>query len=664
VQGWRRVGALQVALATGALVIALALGFLFTANAVRLTFTPAADRVLVSGGLAIPVGDVWLLRPGTYQVEATAAGHLPLEVTVSVDSSSNQVHGFEFQRLPGRVSFESLPTGAEVAIDGQILGTTPLAMLALPAGHLRVEFEMPRYQPLTMEVDVAGMDIAQTVTGELVPDWAEVALSSTPAGAEILVDDEPTGLSTPAIVQILAGEREIQLRAPGHKSHRQRLLVTAREAVEVPDVQLERADGLLRVRTTPAGAGITLNGQYQGESPLEIAVQSGVSYRVQAFSAGYGSASGTVRLSAGDERAISLNLERLSGTLVVRSEPEQAELFVNGRSLGAANQTIDLPTGRHNVEIRAPGYAGYSAEVTPREGITQELRVRLLSIEEARMAALQPQISTRAGQQLVLLRPQPFTMGSSRREPGRRANETLREVNLTRMFYLARKEVTNAEFRRFAQGHDSGAFQDHSLNGDPQPVVNISWEEAALYCNWLSAQEDLPLFYRTEFGKVTGINPAATGYRLPTEAEWEWAARQGSASGAAEARFPWGSSLPPPDRHGNYADRAAAHLVGRVIFGYNDNHIVSAPVGTFGASAIGIHDLAGNVAEWVNDFHEIPAADPVSDPLGPETGEFRVIRGSSWMHGTITELRLSFRDYGNGGRQDVGFRIARFAEAP
>ena len=98
------------------------------------------------------------------------------------------------------------------------------------------------------------------------------------------------------------------------------------------------------------------------------------------------------------------------------------------------------------------------------------------------------------------------------------------------------------------------------------------------------------------------------------------------------------------------------------MFGYNDNHIVSAETGTFAPNAIGIYDLSGNVAEWVNDFYEIPGAEPTKDPLGPDTGEYRVIRGSSWMHGTISDLRLSFRDYGVDGREDVGFRIARFAE--
>ncbi|MYE23230.1 MAG: formylglycine-generating enzyme family protein, partial [Gammaproteobacteria bacterium] len=149
------------------------------------------------------------------------------------------------------------------------------------------------------------------------------------------------------------------------------------------------------------------------------------------------------------------------------------------------------------------------------------------------------------------------------------------------------------------------------------------------------------------------------GYPRPTEAEWAWSAR---STEAAPLRFPWGDQLPPPDRHGNYADRAASNVVGRIIFGYNDNYIVAAPVGSFLANPKGIYDLGGNVAEWTHDFYEIPEQMEAVDPLGAEEGDYHVIRGSSWMHGTITDLRLSFRDYGSDGRQDVGFRIARFAE--
>jgi formylglycine-generating enzyme required for sulfatase activity len=660
----RRLSLIKALAAAVAAVVAMVFWFLFTANSVTLEFVPADAVADIGGGPSLAVGDVWLLRRGTFTLRATAAGHSPLETTLEVTDAPNQVHRFELERLPGLVTFETDPPGADVVVDGQIIGKTPLSGVPIPAGELAVEFDRPRYEPLTVTAEIEGMERPQTVSGKLLPDWAEVTVTSAPPGAEILVDDDPTGLITPAVVEVPAGEHELQVRTEGHKTHRQRLLIVAREPVTLPEIQLERADGVLRIQTSPPGAGITLNGQYQGESPIEIAVQSGVNYRVQAFSAGHDAAVSNVRLAPGDTRTLNLTLQRLTGTLVVKAEPEVAELFVNGRSAGPANQTVKLPTGRQTIEVRAAGYAGYSTVVNPREGVTQELRVRLLTLEDARMAALQPQITSRGGQTLVLLQPDAFTMGSSRRQPGRRANETLREVAMTRMFYLGTREVTNGQFRQYIRDHDSGAFQEHTLNDDDQPVVNVTWEQAALYCNWLSAQEKLQPFYRTERGKVVGIDPAATGYRLPTEAEWEWAARQVGDVEVDELRFPWGNNLPPPDRHGNYADRSVAHLVGRIIFGFNDNHIVSAPVGSFKASPIGIHDLSGNVAEWVNDFHEIPTSDPVSDPLGPATGQYHVIRGSSWMHGTITELRLSFRDYGSEGRQDLGFRIARFAEAP
>jgi len=652
---------LQIGLLVGLVVVTGFLWFLFTAKSLRLEFDPAGAQASLSGGMTLKLGDIWLARAGTYEVQASAPGYYPFTGTVEIGERRNQTHGFTLAKLPGRVSFDSVPAGATVLLGDQALGVTPTGPIDVPAGPASFAFVMDRYQPLQIEAEIEGMERPQGVSGELLPNWADVTVTSTPEGAEVFIDDRSTGQMTPAVIEVPAGEHEIRLKAPGHRSHRQRILVAAQERRELPTVTLSRADSLLTVRTSPPGAGVTLNGRFQGETPLELAVRSGVSHRVQVFRAGYQSAEQTVQLAPGAERALSLNLERLTGTLVVQAQPAQAELFVNGRSMGSANQTLTLPVENHQVEVRMPGYAGYTTQIMPRDGIVQELKVRLLTVEEARLAALKPVVTTPAGQELVLLQPSAFTMGSSRREPGRRANETLREVNLTRMFYLGRHEVTNEQFRRFISDHDSGSFQDHSLGNPKQPVVNVSWHQAAAYCNWLSRQEGLAPFYRMQGDKAVGFDANATGYRLPTEAEWAWAARQVNTP-ADQLRFPWGANLPPPDRHGNYADRSVAHLVGRIIFGYNDNHIVSAPVGTFPANQAGIHDLSGNVAEWTNDLYEIPAADAVTDPMGPSAGEYYVIRGSSWMHGTLTELRLTFRDYGVDGRQDVSFRVARFAE--
>ena len=126
--------------------------------------------------------------------------------------------------------------------------------------------------------------------------------------------------------------------------------------------------------------------------------------------------------------------------------------------------------------------------------------------------------------------------------------------------------------------------------------------------------------------------------------------------------YPWGEEFPPPNRHGNYADRSAQHVVGRIIYNYNDNHIVSAPVGSFDPNDKGIYDLGGNVAEWTHDFYEIPNLNSRVSELGPREGEYRVVRGSSWKHGTIVDLRYSFRDYGTEAKEDRGFRVARYAE--
>ncbi len=638
----------------------LVVWFLFTAKSVRLTFDPEVDSVSVSGGPSITLGGIYLLREGGYRVQAGAPGYHDLDAALEVGEDRNQLHHFQLSKLPGRVTFESDPAGAEVAIDGIISTTTPSDPVQVPAGSRQVTFSAPRYQPLALVVDVEGMDREQTVSGTLNPNWAEVTLATEPAGADIFLDNEPTGAVTPATIEALAGEHEVRVKLAGHREHRQRILVAAEEKITLPTFRLQQADGLINVVTRPAGAGVTLNGTFQGESPLELAVRSGSRYRIQVFKAGYQSAERSLSLNSGEERALNIDLSRQMGDVLVTVDPPEAEIFVNGTRRGSRSATLSLPTVAHDLSVRLPGYAGYETSITPKAGLVQEVKVRLLTVEEARLAALKPRVRTPAGQELVLVKPEPFTMGASRRQPGRRANETLREVQMQRFFYIGTQEVTNAQFMAWASGHVSGEFEDQDLDKPEQPVVNVSWQEAALYCNWLSDQEKLPRFYLTAGGQITGINAQATGYRLPTEAEWAFSVRQVAVDGPL--RFPWGGNLPPPDRHGNYADRSAAHLVGRIIFGYNDNYIATAPVGTYAANTLGLYDMSGNVSEWVNDFYEIPGTEAVVDPLGPETGEYRVIRGSSWMHGTITDLRISFRDYGLEGRQDLGFRIARFAE--
>jgi formylglycine-generating enzyme required for sulfatase activity len=201
-----------------------------------------------------------------------------------------------------------------------------------------------------------------------------------------------------------------------------------------------------------------------------------------------------------------------------------------------------------------------------------------------------------------------------------------------------------------------------TLDLENQPAVGVSWNAAAAYCNWLSEQEGLPPAYQKDGDSYVPVKPMTKGYRLPTDAEWEFVARY--AGGGKFRRYPWGDALPVKAASGNYADAAARIAIQDVIPDYDDGFAASAPVGKFPPDTLGLYDMGGNVAEWIHDYYTVSldATQVAVDPLGPETGKSHVIRGSSWRQSSVTDLRLAARDFGDSVRNDVGFRIARYVE--
>ena len=643
-----------------ALLVVVVAWFLLTATAVRFTTNTENPNIEMSGGIVIPSGPSYLIRPGDIQVRVTADGYEALRIAVNVESRPDQLIELELAPLPGKVTIAGSPDDAQISRNGQAIGVAPLT-LDLPAGEIQLTVTAERHQPSEVLADITGREVEQTILYELRPNWADVSIPTTPSGAKVSIDDVETEFVTPGPFPVMAGERKLSVKAAGHERWTDILYVEPEQEIVLPDVELTLIGGTLYLESTPTGGSVNINGEFVGTTPLDIDLRPNRNHRVETSLFGYHTSVRNVNLDTAESRRIHVQLEEVTGTLAVTTQPENAEIWVDGTFVGTSDTVLTLHAKEHDIELRKNGYAGYSTQITVQSEFQQELKVRLLTDEEARLAALEQARATSEGHEMVLLTPTHIRMGASRRNPGRRANEVFRTVELDRLFYISKDEVTNAQFRRFASGHDSGEFESTTLNKDEQPVANVSWQEAAQYCNWLSVKEGFEPFYVLRPGDPPEYNPNSLGYRLPTEAEWAWVARTRSPTDEL-LLFPWGDSLPPPNYHGNYADQAAQHIIGRTIFNYNDNHTVAAPIGTFDSNYHGLNDIGGNVAEWVHNFYVVPSVNDTVDNLGPETGEYHVIRGSSWMHGTITDLRLPFRDYGTDGRRDVGFRLARFAE--
>jgi formylglycine-generating enzyme required for sulfatase activity len=643
---------------------------IFSSRHVSIQVDVPPAKISIRGGLISPhFGDHYLLRPGTYNVQIEKPCYATLETQLVVSDEKKQNFRMTLRKLPGKISVSAHPKSApgkkireaRIFIDGKQVGHTPLDGLEVAPGNRQITVQSGRYREHSEVVTVEGCGKLQEYDLALTPGWSDVTLGSVPSGAIVTVDGKDMG-KTPIVLELTAGGHDVQLSAEGYKTWRERLVVKAENPQEFKNIQLQPADGLLAIRTSPPGARVMIEKRYIGQSPLEVALAPATPHNIYLSKSGYEEVRRSIQIETGEKETLAITLQAVKGIVHFSVQPAGSRLFINGKSIGKVPQKINLLATVQNIEIRKKGYQPYSTRITPRPGFPQEIRAVLkpLSPEGSTSQAL---VKARNGYVLKRINSGRFVMGSSRREQGRRSNETLRKIELRRPFYMGLKEITNKEFRMFVAQHDSGFIKSVSLNSDDLPVVQISWDQAALFCNWLSAQESLPPAYVLKNGKLSAAKPMTTGYRLPTEAEWEYCAR--FTPRGVNLKYPWGEEFPPRSESGNFADVSARILLANTIEGYTDGYPATAPPGIFPASHLGFFDLGGNVSEWCNDYYDIYSYDAekiVADPSGPEDGSLRVIRGSSWRHAGISSLRLTYRDYSNEKRPDLGFRICRYAE--
>ena len=235
-----------------------------------------------------------------------------------------------------------------------------------------------------------------------------------------------------------------------------------------------------------------------------------------------------------------------------------------------------------------------------------------------------------------------FEMGSPSGEEGRHSNEgPVHEVCVDE-FWMGKFEVTNAQYRQFRSVHNSKDYKGNSLNGDNQPAVYVSWEDAKAFAKWLSEKSG---------GRYQ--------FRLPTEAEWEYACRAGTST----ARY-WGDDPDDACGYANVHDQTSKR-VNKFDWSHHecdDGYAVTAPVGSFKPNAFGLYDMLGNIWEWCEDIYSGDAYSKHqrNNPIYVDGGSYRVIRGGSWSDGPGYVRSANRGGNSPGGRHDdLGFRLLR-----
>ena len=543
---------------------------------------------------------------------------------------------FAYQAWRIEAVFNSEPPGAVVRVDGRGIGLTPL-VTALDPGRHRIRFEHSHYQAAIVDLTVSRGDrVQETVT--LLAGMGRLSLLSNPIGAWVELDGVRQAGVTPMEVLTTSGPVDIRMGLTERRVAEQQVIVLADDTISA-NLSLDMdPHGSLVVAVSPADARIRfpeLDRDYEKGMRLPIGEQL-----LEVTRPGYETQRIRFDVQYGDNRT-RVALRRASGALEVRVTPADAQVtLAYPKESGAAGQErviykpgMKAPVGPLEVSARALGYrtALKSVDLTS-AGARVVLELDRIQVTAGEIFA-DELASGGAGPEMIVIPAGSFLMGDPEGPPSMQPATTR---TLSQPFAVAINEISVAEYRQFAAA--TGADMDERLVEEEEPVRYVAWEEAVAYTDWLTRE--------------TGSK-----YRLLTEAEWEYVARAGT-----DTEYWFGDDLEKLCEFANLADESTRRVYRDwAVLDCDDGFGRLAPVGSFPANPFGLHDVHGNVSEWVLECG-MPeyryAEEDGTVMMKGQSCSTHGVRGGSW-DSQPEALRSRRRGYARHRGDDRGFRVLK-----
>ncbi len=538
------------------------------------------------------------------------------------------------------LNLTSEPDAARVLLDGEPVGRTPLPDQRVRPGRTVVRMEHRFHDPVARSVSPGRGEVVDVFV-EFPAATGSLEIVTNPRGGIVVVDGERLeGVAPFLLSPHPTGSFEVAASIHGREVKTQTVEVLPRQNTEV-SFELERVPmSEIHIARSPRDLDLEIDGKpYEPGMTLPIGA-----YSLRAQRPGYAPLEKTVEFTRGRNDQ-SVRLVRLQGSLSLAVSPADAKVEVSYPDAGDRRtvrytENMSIPTGPVTIRATAIGHRSYERRLTMEaKPLSHAIRLEKYVVEPGRR--FRDGLSSGGeGPLLVVIGTGTFRMGSDEGPPDERP---VRRVEVSQPFAIGVFETTLGEFERFRSATGKAPAQvPQWMDALPLeervrlPVTRVSWRDARDYVGWLSKETE-------------------HGYRLPSEAEWEYVARAGSTG-----PYYFDGDATALCSHANVADVTYGETYPKPgVATCSDSTLRLAVVGRFTANGFGVHDLLGNVEEWVADcWHDDYRLAPNTQRARGGDCADRVTRGGAW-DSTPEEATVSYRSFTNRGSSTRGIRVVR-----